>query len=415
MFFKGEFMLELKKIYARMILKVCLCIKKDQPLFIASSNETIDFVRILASEAYNLGVNDIYFDITDDCLKHDMLKELDFESLKKSSYFNKSIWNDYAKRGAAFIMLASVNPGLMSDIDSDKLNKVTMYSYNTRKEFDDMRSKLMVPWIIVGVPSINWAKKVFPNSSNPLNDLWDSIFNICYVNKPNPEKYLEDKLERLNYYKNKLNKYHFKKIIYSNKLGTNFSIELHPDSLWVTGRETLKSGESILVNYPTEEIFTSPLNNSANGIVYASKPLCYHDILIKDFYLEFKDGVVTNYGASEGEETLKQIINSCPNANRLGEVALVENSSSISQSNILFYETLFDENASCHLALGESFNECLKNGTNMSREELMANHFNQCDNHVDFMIGTSDLSIKGITFDNQEIDIFINGNFNEKI
>lgn len=402
---------ELMRKYSNMILNVCLRVKSNQPLFISFNSERLDFVRILAKEAYKIGVKDIYFDVIDSEIKHDMLKNLDIEDLKNSTYFNRYMWNEYAKKGAAFVMLASETPGLMSDIDSEKQSNAFIYSLESRKEFDDLRNKSMVPWCIAAVPTLSWAKKIFPESNSPLEDLWNKIFEICGVYEDNPEQHLESKLKTLGIRKDKLNSLHIKKLIYSNSLGTNFSIELNDKTIWATGRDKLANGEEVLVNYPTEEIFTSPNRMSANGIVYSSKPLSYQDKLINNFWIKFENGKAIDCGAEEGLDTLQSIINSCENSNYLGEVALVPFDSPISNSNTIFYETLFDENAACHLALGDSFTECIENGINMSKEELLNNNMNQCTNHVDFMIGTKDLNIKGITFNNEEIDIFINGNF----
>ena len=404
----------MKEKYASMILNECLRVKKGQSIFISANSERSDFVRILANEAYKIGAKDIYFDIVDVNIKHDMLKNLDIEELKNSTYFNKEKWNEYAKKGAAFVMLASETPGLMNDIDSDKQNEAFIYSQRTREEFDILRSKSNVPWCIAAVPTLSWAKEVF-NSNNPVEDLWNKIFEICGVNNEDPSNELNAKLDKLVKHKNILNSLHIKKLIYKNSIGTDFSIELPKNAIWQTGREMLSNGEEILVNFPTEEIFTSPDSLSANGIVYSSKPLMYHDSLISNFWIKFKDGVAIDCGAEKGLDVLKSIINSCENSNKLGEVALVEYDSPISKSNMIFYETLYDENASCHLALGDSFPECIKNGIDMTKEELNSNNLNQCRNHVDFMIGTEDLNIKAITADSKEIDIFINGNFNKDL
>ena len=406
-------MLELQEKYADMILNVCLLVKENQPLFISSNNERADFVRILANCAYKIGVKDIYFDLIDVNLKHDMLKNLEIEDLKNSNYFNRSIWNKYAKKGAAFIMLASETPDLMNDIDSEKQSEALVYSLETREDFNDLRDKSMVPWCIAAVPTESWAKRIFPNSKEPINDLWNKIFEICGVTKDSAELELNNKLNKLSERKDKLNSYNIKKLMYTNSLGTNFTIELPDKVLWATGREKLANGDEVLVNFPTEEIFTSPNCESANGIVYSSKPLSYQDNIIDKFWIKFENGIAIDCGAEKGLDTLKSIINSCENSNRLGEVALVPYDSPISNSNTIFYETLYDENAACHLALGNSFAECIENGVNMSKEELINNKLNQCKNHVDFMIGTNDLNIKGITNTEEEIDIFTNGNFSE--
>jgi len=403
-----------KEKYAQVILNTCLGIKKNQKLFIAANTEIIDFVRIIANEAYKIGVKDIYFDLTDSYLKHDALKHLETKDLKKLQFWNKEKWNEYAAAGGAFVMLSSETPGLMKDIDPKKLSDLTMYAFETRKEFDDLRAKAMVPWCIACVPTYAWASTVFPKSKTPEQDLWNTIFDICKINKRNPEELWEEKINKLSERCNKLTAYHFKTIKYKNDLGTDFTIELPENHLWASGREKLANKKSALVNFPTEEVFTSPTCDSANGVVYSSKPLSYQDNLIEDFWIKFENGKAIECKAKKGEETLRQIIYSCKNANRLGEIALVEYNSPISESNIVFFETLYDENASCHLALGASFPECIENGPKMSKEEINENKLNECKNHVDFMIGTKDLSIIGITKDNKEIPIFEKGNFTKE-
>ena len=404
-------MKELQEKYASVILNSCLKLKKDQPLFISASNIAIDFVRILANKAYEIGVKDIYFEIIYPYLKHDLIKNLDLDTLKKHQFFNKEIWNEYARKGAAFAMLTSETPNLMKDIDPKKLSEITMYSFETRKAFDEKREKMETPWCIAAVPTKEWAEEVF-HTDDALEKLWQAIFNICEINKENPEEIWNKKIARLSKISDKLNEYKFKTLKYTNSLGTDFQIDLPLNHLWASGKEKLVNGKEVLVNFPTEEIFTSPDCKSANGIIYSSKPLSYQDNLIENFWLRFKDGVVVDYGAEKGLETLKNIIESCENSNMLGEVALVEYDSPISSSNIIFYETLYDENASCHLALGDSFPECLKDGINIPKEDLFKNHnLNKCSNHVDFMVGTKDTKIVGITQDNKEITIFENGNF----
>ncbi len=404
-------MKELLKKYASTILNTCLQVQKGQPLFISANYERVDFVRIIANEAYKIGVTDIYFDLTDVYLKHEALVNLETEELKGMQFWNKEIWNEYAKKGAAFIMLASETPGLMKDVEPQKIGELTIYAFNTRKEFDDLRDKSMVPWCIAAVPTEAWAKKLFPKSLNPVDELWDKIFEICHIKEENPEEIWNQKIAGLNERSKKLTSYQFKKLKYINSLGTNFEIGLPKNHLWSSGKETLINGKDVLVNFPTEEVFTSPTNDSANGIVYSSKPLAYQDNVINNFWIKFENGLAVECGAEEGEEVLKNIISSCENCNRLGEVALVEYDSSISKSGLVFYETLYDENAACHLALGASFPECIKNGPKMTKEELLENKLNDCTNHVDFMIGTKDLEIVGITEHNEEIIIFKNGNF----
>lgn len=404
---------ELMEKYASVLLESCLRIEKDQPLFISFNIERIDFVRIVAKKAYSMGVKDIYFDMVDPILKHSALENLEEEDLKKTTFWNKEVWNVYAKKNAAFLMLASETPGLMKDIDSKKVSAMTKYMLTTRAYFDSMRDKQKLAWTIAAVPTEKWAQEVFKNSKTPLEDLWNQIFEICNIKEKNPVESWNKKVEILKRRADKLNEYKFKSLKYESSNGTNFYIELPKEHIWQSAKESINN-KDITVNYPTEEVFTSPDCKSATGILYSSKPLVYQDVIIDEFYISFKDGKVEKFNAKTGNDTLKEMINICKNSDMLGEVALVPYDSPISNSNIVFLETLYDENAACHIALGDSFPECFENGINMTKEELFEKNLNDCKSHIDFMIGTKDLKVTGTTHDNKEVPILINGNFTEE-
>ena len=403
---------KLMRKYAEVLLKTCLKVEENQPLFISFNTERLDFVRIVSEEAYKIGVKDIYFDMSDPYLKHEALKYLEIEDLKQLSFWNKEMWNVYARKHAAFLMLASETPGLMKDIDPKKMSELIRYSQETREEFEAYRDKSELAWCIAAVPTKAWADELFDNNEDSVNMLWNKIFEICSIDQEDPVKIWNDKLDLLKKRASKLNEKKIKTLIYKDNKN-NFKIGLPDNHNWASGCERLANGKEVLVNFPTEEVFTSPDCRSAEGIVFSSKPLEYQGVILDNFQIEFKDGVVTNFKAEKGEETLKEMINICENSNMLGEVALVPYDSPISNTNMVFLETLFDENAACHLALGDSFTECINEvGT---KEELFNKfNMNNSKSHVDFMIGTKDLNIKGITQDNKEIDIFINGNFTEE-
>lgn len=403
---------KLMRKYAEVLLKTCLKVEENQPLFISFNTERLDFVRIVSEEAYKIGVKDIYFDMSDPYLKHEALKYLEIEDLKQLSFWNKEMWNVYARKHAAFLMLASETPGLMKDIDPKKMSELIRYSQETREEFEAYRDKSELAWCIAAVPTKAWADELFDNNENSVNMLWNKIFEICSIDQEDPVKIWNDKLALLKKRASKLNEKKIKTLIYKDNKN-NFKIDLPDNHNWASGCERLANGKEVLVNFPTEEVFTSPDCRSAEGIVFSSKPLEYQGVILDNFQIEFKDGVVTNFKAEKGEETLKEMINICENSNMLGEVALVPYDSPNSNTNMVFLETLFDENAACHLALGDSFTECINEvGT---KEELFNKfNMNNSKSHVDFMIGTKDLNIKGITQDNKEIDIFINGNFTEE-
>ena len=405
----------LMKKYAKILLETCLKVEKNQPLFISFNVERVDFARIVAEKAFELGIKDIFFDMVDPYLKHEALLNLDVSELKDLTFWNKEMWNIYAKKNAAFLMLASENPGLMRDVDPEKLKEMTKYSYETRKEFDDMRDKSALAWCIAAVPTESWGKKLFPNSPSPTKELWNKIFEICKITEEDSESIWNNKIAKLTERGKKLTNYQFDKLIYNGSNGTNFSIKLPKKHIWKSALEHLINGKDILVNFPTEEVFISPDCFSGEGIVYSSKPLSYNDVIINNFNISFKDGKVIDFSAEEGEEVLKNMINICENSNMIGEIALVPYDSPISNSKMTFLETLYDENASCHIALGDSFPECIEKGETLDKDLLFNEyHLNKCDSHVDFMVGTKDLNIIGITKNGEEIPIFINGDFSKE-
>jgi len=388
--------------YADLLINRCLAIKDGQPLLITAPIETIEFVRIIAKLAYKHGVKDMYFDFTDEVLKHDQLKYLSKKELKKSKLFNKKIYDTYAKKKAAFLMLYADNPDIMKDIDIEKISYSAKVSIGSRPLYKKLQLSYEVPWCIASVVTKSWAKKVLPESNDPYTDLWNIVFDLTLVNTSNPFESWNKKIEESKRLVKKLNNLNINKLKYKNSLGTNFEIGFN-HNIWCGAGEHTTDGREILVNMPSEEVFTTPNKYTANGRVYASKPLVYNSSIIDKFWLEFKNGKVVDYDAKTGKDILKSIIK-IKNGNYLGEVALVDKNSPIYKSNLLFYETLYDENASCHLALGSGFPDCL------NKDNLDELGLNDSKTHVDFMIGTDDLEIVAET-DNGEIAIMKNGEF----
>jgi len=397
--------------YAELLLKKCLNIKKGQPLVITCPLECYEFVRIIAKHAYEMGVFDIYFDFTDSYLKYYQLKNFNDDELENSPLWNKKIYDDYAKKDGAFLMLSAEESDVFIDVDSERLAKANQISRTSRPIYKEKQGKYEVPWCIAMVSTEMSSKKVFPDDENSKNRLWNEIFKACLVDRENPLEEWENKKRKNKKNVDKLNELKLKKLHYTNSLGTDFSVELGEGAIWCGADEEMPDGTPLIVNMPTEEIFTSPLRDSTNGIVYSSKPLVYNGILIDEFWLKFENGKVIDYDSKIGKDVLKTLIDFDEGSSYLGEVALVEYDSPISNSGILFYNTLFDENAACHLALGIGFPSCYKDGVNMTKEELLNVGVNQSNEHTDFMIGTSDLKIVGTCFNGDEVIIFENGNF----
>ena len=391
--------------YAKLLLE-CIKLNEKKYLVICGPSICNDFMNLLNEMSDDYNVKEVYIDSKDMYKRHDVLKNYDIEDIYKHPMFDECIYNKYAKLDAAFIFLESPIPNLMNDVDPEKIKLQRLHTRRTKQYFQDLYERMEVNWVIAGCPNEMWAKQI----GISLDDMWNLILDICMVNDnyayDNWLKYLDELNDRTNI----LNAYEFKTLKYTNSLGTDLTIELNDKNIWSSG--TSKYG--VIVNLPTYEIFTSPNWKKTEGVVYSSKPLLYNNILIDNFYLRFHEGRVIEYHADSELEmnTLKSIIEIDEQAHYLGECALVPYDSVISKSNTLFYETLYDENASCHLALGCGFTECLEGGDDMSDQELSDNGVNVSKQHVDFMIGTHDLSIIGITKDGKEIEIFKDGNFN---
>lgn len=397
-----------EKKYIKLLLERCLNFNKSKSLLISYDKVNKSFVDNVVEYAKTLGVNDIYLDEDDINTTKEKLENLTLDEIEQDPYFDKTIWDEYAKKDASFLMLETEFPNELEDIDPLKIAKAKYINRTTRELFRKKEASNEIPWCIAALPNEKWARSIFPNEDNAYEKLYEVILNMCMVDKEDPIKSWNEHLNKLKKLSTKLTDLKITKLHYKNSLGTDLTIELPSDVIWNSAAGSEDS--NMLVNMPSYEIFTSPNYLKTNGIVYSAKPLIYGGGKIDDFYIEFKDGKVVNYDAKKGKEILKQIIESDENSCYLGEVALVNNNSPISNTNLVFGTTLFDENASCHLALGDGFPDSIKDGLTMTKEELLGKGINQSKNHVDFMIGTKDLEIKAETKEGS-ILIFENGNF----
>lgn len=403
-------MIELENKYIDLLLKKCINFNNSKSLFISYQPENIDFINKIVNKAKEYGVIDIYLYNENVYKKHEILKKISVDEIDKHSFFNKKIWDEYALKGASFLILESEYPGLMDDIAPEKLAKSRYVDRITRPIYKKLQLEFKIPWCIAVLPSKTWATKLFPNltEDKAYDKLFELICEMCMVKTDNPIESWNNFLKEQEILKEKLNSLKISKLHYKNNLGTDLQLEITPNTVWHSAGSL---GKDMLVNLPTYEIFTNPDFRKTNGIVYSSRPLCYNGLFIKDFYLEFKEGKVIYYGAKEGKELLKGIIESDDYSSYLGEVALIPFDSPISKTNIVYGNTSFDENASCHLALGNGFPECIVNNEQLNEEELFNFGVNPSKNHVDFMIGTSDLEIEAETCKGKTL-IFKKGNYN---
>ena len=384
--------------YINLLLKGCLKVSENTPLFINYNKVNKNFVDKIVEIAKTMGVNDIYLDEVDSYYLHNILMNSSLKDLEKNKLFDCKIWDKYAKKDAAFLMLCSEIPHLMEDVDPERSEKVAELKLKTKPIYRKKQLKGEIPWCIAAVPNEEWAKDLFPKCQDAMAKFWRILADICMLNEDDPIKSWQEHLDKQAKLQQKLNDLQITKLHYKNSLGTDLEVFLSNIALW----SSAASGKWI-VNMPSYEVFTTPDYTKTNGIVYASKPLIYNGQLITDFYLKFQDGKVVDYDAKSGKEVLKNIIEGDEYSAYLGEAALVNYDSPISNTNILFNTTLIDENAASHLALGSGFLECLKDGNNLNKKELEKAGLNTSTNHVDFMIGTKDLLIEAETKNGQVI------------
>ena len=403
----------LLKKYAKLAIYQGVNVQKNQTLVISSLIECAKFTRMLVEEAYIKGAKEVVVQWNDELTGKLKYKYSPMEVFETVPEWVKESRLSYAKEGACFLSISASDPELLKDVDPKKVATFRKASSIASREFSSRLMSNENAWSIVSIPTVGWAKKVFPNVSEDeaVEKLWDAIFKIVRVDSQDPVKAWEEHKNTLKKNMDFLNSKRFKSLHYTNSLGTDLIIELPEKHLWAGGAEFTQDGTEFIANMPTEEIFSMPKKTGVNGKVVSSMPLNYGGNLINNFSLTFKDGKVVDFSAEEGYETLKNLLDTDEGAKYLGEVALVPYNSPISNSNIIFFNTLYDENASCHLAFGKAYSLCIKDGEKMSEEELLKEGANDSLTHVDFMIGTKDLQITGTTYDNEKFDIFVNGNW----
>ncbi len=400
--------------YADLAVNIGINVQKGQEVILNTPINAIDLARLITKKCYEAGASDVIVRYRDEIITHTKLELSNEDSLKNARKWEfDGLLENHVKKGAALLSIISSDPDLMKDIDASKMKTYTISQQKSAREYKDFIMGGNSPWSIVAYPNREWAERVFPplKGQAAIDKLWEHIFEITRIDQDNPVKAWATHIENINKRVDFLNTNKMKKLIYKSK-GTDLTIELSEKHLWCgADDETFDTKIKYLANIPTEEIFTLPKKNGINGYVSSTKPLSYSGNLIENFKITFKDGRIVDFEAEKGEEFLKNLIDTDEGSKYIGEVALVPHKSPISNKNTIYYNTLFDENASCHLAIGNAYLCCLKGGNNMSKEELENVGFNKSLSHVDFMIGSNDLNITGITFDDKEIKIFENGNW----
>lgn len=404
-------MKELEVKYIQLLLNRCLNFENAKSLMIhLDLKEHIPFALKVKEMAHQMGVFDVCISVGDLDSIHEYLRVTPLEEIDGNSIISRKDWEKYAKKGGALLFLESEVPGLMSDIPEEKIAKWIVKRNETSPYYRANVTKYAFPWCIAALSNERWANDIFPHDRNAYQKLYLKILEMCMVREQNPVLAWQEFIKKSNLYKNKLNEMQITKMHYQNSLGTDLYVEKRPEAKWLNLDKTDANGHQMIANMPSYEIFTSPDYRKTEGIVYSSKPLFYNGNLIDQFWLQFQDGKVIDFDAKVGRDYLASILRDNENACFLGEIALVEYNSPISNTGLVFNTTLFDENASCHFALGDSYKLTISGANTMSDEELDEIGLNHAKIHVDFMIGTSDLEIEAETNMGRKL-IFKNGNF----
>ncbi|MCL2168824.1 MAG: aminopeptidase [Defluviitaleaceae bacterium] len=402
---------KLKK-YVELLVRKGVNIQPGQKLVVRCQVDLAYFGRLIMEEAYKAGAAKVlilwddeisgrihYLNAPDDAFGHE------YDWIKARIKF-------LVDEGYNLLSVSAGDPEILKGVDPVRVQKNMKAGSIMSKPLSDRVSTSQIQWTIGSVPTPVWAKKVFPDAKSTeeaMELMWDAIFFASRVDDGCAVANWDKHVAYLTEKSDKLMEYNFKSLHLKNSLGTDLVMEMPEGHVWISCGEKAKTGYNFIANIPTEEVFSAPHRTGVNGIVYSTKPLVYMGDIIDEFWIKFKDGKAVEYDAKVGKNLLEKLITTHKNADHLGEIALVPHSSPISQSGILWYNTLYDENASCHLAFGRGYGDCVKGAVGKSEEEQMEMGLNHSLAHEDFMVGSACMDIIGTTFDGKEVQVFKQG------
>ena len=396
--------------YAELIVRTGVNVQPGQTVQLTAAVEQHEFAAMLTEACYRAGAKIVRVDWTSDAQKRLNFLNAEQEVLSEVLPWEEEKMKQMVEDLPCRIYIISEDPDAMSGVDPLKLSAVTQSRGRVAKPYRNaIEGKHQ--WVIAAYPSEKWARKCFPDADNAVDLLWDAILKTVRVREDNDPvaewkthtDFIEEKAAWLNGQA-------FTSLHYSSSNGTDFTAELIPGARWAGAAEKNSlNGAWYIPNMPTEEIFTSPAAGKCEGTLVAVKPLSWNSQLIEDFSITFENGRAVSCRAAKGQELLEQMLKMDDGASMLGELALVPKESPVNQCGFLFYETLFDENACCHCAVGMGFKEVLPGGDDMTMEQAQECGINDSIIHVDFMIGADDLSIDGIRADGTAVPIFRDG------
>ncbi|WP_342599014.1 aminopeptidase [Psychrobacillus sp. FSL H8-0483] len=396
--------------YAELIVKVGLNIQKNQPLLINTTTDTIDFTRLIVKKAYEAGAKRVDVNYTDEVnarLFYDLAPDEAFHEFPKWSAVQR---DELIENKGALLWIDADNPDLLEGVAIDRISNFQKASGKALEGYRKAVMNDVITWSIVAMPSEKWAAKVFPHLEGEyqMQALWDLIFQVVRIGEGTAVQKWKEHIDHLESRAALLNAKRFKKLHYTAE-GTDIQVELPKEHIWLSGASKNAQSVPFVANMPTEEVYTAPLKSGVNGYVKNTKPLVYQGNVIDDFTLTFEDGAITKVQAATGEKLLQELIQTDDGAKYLGEIALVPHESPISASNVLFFNTLFDENASNHFAIGEAYPTCVEGARGLSHTELEQLGINTSIVHEDFMIGSALMDIMGELEDGTIEPIFCKG------
>lgn len=397
--------------FCLLTLKQGVNLQKGQNLQIICPIERREVALKMSETAFMLGAKDVNVTYQDD-----LFEKIRFLSAEKETLSIIPKWQVMAKEhlikeNYCYVYIDASDPNVFKEVDSDKLDAYSKAKSKALKKFSDCVMENGIRWCVVSVPTCAWAKLVYKDSADPEKELSLAIEKCMRLDQQNPLKAWDLHVKNLEERANFLNANNFDYLIIKNSLGTDVKIYLADDHVWTSAKEKAKDGVCFIANMPTEEVFTAPHRLKTTGTIKSSMPLSYNGNIIDDFFVTLKNGKIIDFGAKKGYEILKNLINTDKGTHYFGEIALIPKSSPISKLKTLFFNTLFDENASVHVAIGKAYPTTIKNGDKLSNKDLLSHGANNSIEHVDFMIGTDDLEIIGVKKNGENVPVFTNGDW----
>ena len=401
------------QLYADFIVKVGVNVQPRQNFIIRCPVTMPEFGHACVKAGYEAGAKNCIVRWEDDKLSrlhYEYAKEEDLAAMKP---YELRSYLDYAEDpdGCCTLAIHAADPEALAGLDAAKINRVNLARRKFLKPWQEYTMNDRVQWCVAAVPAPSWAAKVFPGISveEAMEKLWALIFDVCRVTGGDPVNEWKAHLDRLTSLGEKMNALDLESVHFESANGTDLTVGLAEQAIWESAGSKSEKGVFFLPNIPTEEVFTAPHKDKVNGIVYGTKPYVFNGQLIKGFHVTFEDGKVVEHGAEEGADLLGRLLDTDEGARHIGEVALVPASSPINRSGALFYSTLFDENAACHIAFGASYPGTTEGGTGLTKEQLEERGMNQSTIHEDVMIGAEDSHITGKCRDGRTVDLFRDG------